>query len=488
VTAAPTTGSSDVLWMDATAQADAVAAGTVPAAELLEASVARIEALDPVLNAVVIPLFDRAQEAIDRGLPEGPLHGVPVLLKDFGAASAGDPNYQGMRALREAGWRAPADAHVTTRLRRAGAVVVGRTNTPELAQVGTTEPDVFGPTRNPWDLTRSPGGSSGGSAAAVAAGLVAMAHANDGGGSIRIPAAACGLVGLKPTRGAVSLGPGPESVGGFAVEGVVTRSLRDTALVLDVLMGAMPGDAYLVRSSGPLVGELDRRPGPLRVGVATTLPGTTTDPDPASAAERAALTLAELDHHVDAAWPAALEDLRVGEHVRTRGTASVAAQLRLWGERLGRRLGADDVEPFTWALAEHGAAVTAVDLVAALGELHAYAGRLVSWWHDGFDLLVTPAMTRATPLIGEAVATVEDPWAPMGLNRSLGPFLMPFNVSGQPAISLPLATSTDGLPVGVQLVAAPGREDLLVQVAAQLAEAHPWEQRRPPLTSADTER
>ncbi len=235
----------ETMWLDATAQGELVKTGEVSAVELVDAAIERIEELNPSLNAVIHPLFDKAHAVVASGLQDGPFQGVPLVLKDFGARSAGDPYHEGTTFLRDVAWMAAEDDHVVSLLRRAGFVIVGRTNVPELASTATTEPDAYGPTHNPWDLERSPGGSSGGSAAAVAAGLVALAHGTDGGGSIRIPASACGLVGLKPSRGRVSWGPSlGESGGGLAANFALTRSVRDTAALLDLLAAPGLGDPY----------------------------------------------------------------------------------------------------------------------------------------------------------------------------------------------------------------------------------------------------
>ena len=256
--------------LDATAQAELVRSGTVQPIELVDAAISRIEQLDPQLNAVVTPLFDKARDqATSTELPDGPFRGVPMLLKDFLCHTAGDPYFEGMRFLRDLHWREECDTYLAAKFRAAGFVFVGKTNLPELAGGAVTESAAFGPTRNPWDLTRSPGGSSGGSAAAVAAGLVPVAHGNDGTGSLRIPASACGLVGLKPSRGRTSLGPArsPGLLGNI-VEHVLTRSVRDTAAVLDAVAGTLPGDLFTAEPPlRPFIDEVGRDPGHLRVGL-----------------------------------------------------------------------------------------------------------------------------------------------------------------------------------------------------------------------------
>src|SRR5215213_792432 len=273
---------TDLAHLDATGHAELVRTGQASPAELVDAAIERIETLNPELNAVITPLFDRARETAARELPEGPFRGVPMLLKDLGCHSAGDPMYEGMGFLREVGWVEHEDTVLAERFRRAGFVFCGKTNTPELGILSTTEPAAFGATRNPWNTGHSTGGSSGGSAAAVAAGLVPLAHANDGGGSIRIPASACGLVGLKPSRGRVSLQPAWSEAGlGLATDGALSRTVLDTAVALDVLAGYEPGDAYVVPPpSQPFADAARRDPGRLRIAFATEAPnGAPVDPE-----------------------------------------------------------------------------------------------------------------------------------------------------------------------------------------------------------------
>ncbi|HET7523047.1 MAG TPA: amidase [Acidimicrobiales bacterium] len=468
----------DVLWLDATAQAELVAKGEVTARELVESAIDRIEKVDGSLNAVIHRRFERALDEADAGLPAGPFTGVPFLIKDLFADSAGDPAHQGNRALRDAGWTAERDSWLIARLRAAGFAFVGRTNTPEFGLVPVTEPEAYGPCRNPWDQAHSCGGSSGGSASAVAAGMVAVAHASDGGGSIRIPASMCGLVGLKPSRGRTTLGPeGDES--GLSVQHVVARSVRDTAALLDVLRGPGPGDMVVAPPPvRPYVSEVTARPPKLRVGVLESSPTGALDPECLSAVRSAARTLEQLGHSVSGDHPRIDQ-----EESRTFGTRWVVnARMRLnWlGRLLGREVTADDVEPLTWAMASVGESFSGVDYAAAVAGGSALTRRFGQWWED-HDLLVTPTLGQLPPLIGELEPPVDDPFATQERTALLVPFTTHFNVSGQPAISLPVHVSASGLPVGVQIVAAYGREDLLIQVAAQLEEAVPWAARRPAL-------
>jgi amidase len=468
----------DVLWLDATAQAELVAKGEVTARQLAETCIAGIEELDRSINAVIHRRFERALEEIDSGLPGGPFCGVPFLIKDLFADSAGDPAHQGNRALRDLGWTAERDSWLVGRLRAAGFAFLGRTNTPEFGLVPVTEPHAYGPCRNPWDLSRSPGGSSGGSAAAVAAGMVAVAHASDGGGSIRIPASMCGLVGLKPSRGRTTLGPeGDES--GLSVQHVVARSVRDSAALLDVLRGPGPGDMVVAPPPArPYLSEATVRPARLRIGFLDSSPAGAIDPECQAAVHAAARLLEQVGHAVSDDHPEINP-----EAARTFGARWVVnARTRLnWlGTLLGREATADDVEPLTWAMASVGETISGTDYAAAVGAGSALARQFGRWWLD-HDLLVTPTLGQLPPLIGELEPPAEDPFATQERTGQLVPFTTHFNVTGQPAISLPLHVSAAGLPVGVQIVAAYGREDLLIQVAAQLEEAAPWAGRRPPL-------
>lgn len=467
---------------DAMAQAELVRHGEVPPSELVQAAIDRIEDVDDAVNAVVHRRFDAARREAEGALPAGPFRGVPLLVKDAVCHTAGDPYHVGMRLLAERGWVEPDDTELAARFRRAGFVIVGRTNTPELATAYTTEPLLYGPTRNPWDLSRSAGGSSGGSAAAVAAGMVPVAHGNDMGGSIRVPAACCGVVGLKPTRARTSLGPDfGEYWAMLTHEGVLTRSVRDTAAVLDAVAGPAPGDPYTAPlPDRPFSASLESDPPPLRVGFRTTVPVEGTDPDPdcARAVQLTARLLEQCGHRVEEGSPDALDDPGVGEHFAAVFTASVARDLARWGDRLGVRIGPDDVEPRNWMLAEHGRSVSGVQLLAAVEHLQAHARRLAGWWSGGFDLLVTPTLPIVPPRLGRLPVQPD-----LAAVADLGQFTAPFNVTGQPAVSLPLHATDEGLPVGVQLVAAYGREDLLLAVAAQLERAAPWSARRPALGS-----
>lgn len=475
---------SELSHLDATAQAELVRKGEASPRDLVDAAINRIEKLNPELNAVITPLFEKARAAAaSRELPQGPFRGVPFLLKDLGAWSAGDRYCAGTKFLRDLDWREPDDSYLAARYRAAGFVFVGKSNTPEFGSVTTTEPAAFGPSRNPWDPSRSTGGSSGGSACAVASGMVPVAHANDGGGSIRIPASECGLVGLKPTRGRVSVGPAMGEVwAGLVADHVVSTSVRDSAAILDATAGPMPGDPYYAPPPArPFLAEVGAPPGKLRIGLRTKTgnPQIESHPECVRAARETAKLLESLGHVVEEAHPPALDDLAAFGPFSVLLAAWTARDIDAWSERIRRPVEADDVELHNHTMAEIGRRVTGPQYVQAVVWLQAHSRRIQSWWDRGFDLLLTPTLAEPPPPLGEFAPTRENPLA--GMMRS-GPFAVytsPFNITGQPAISLPLHWSDASLPIGVQLVAAYAREDVLFRVASQLEEARPWAGRRP---------
>ena len=474
--------------LDATAQAELVRKQAVSPLELVEAAIAAIERVNPQINAVITPLFDKARaQAKDGPIPDGPFRGVPLLLKDLICASAGDPIYSGARLFRDARFVAPYDSHLAAKFKAAGFICVGKTNTPEFGLNGTTEPEAFGPSRNPWDVTRSTGGSSGGSAAAVAARMVAVAHANDGGGSIRIPASECGLVGLKPSRGRVSLGPDfGDAWHGLAIEGVVSRSVRDTAGVLDAIAGNMPGDPYSAPPQRrPFVQEVGAAPGKLRIGLMKRAPqgSAPLHPDCAAAVAETARLLQSLGHTVEESHPAALDEPDFGRHFADVVAAHAVMTLDQLGTLFGRKLTPEDVEPWTWNFVARGIALSAAQYLAAIHWLQVWTRRVAGWWSAGFDLLLTPTLAEPPVPLGTLVAVPGDPAAGLARLMNLIPFTPPYNVTGQPAVSLPLFWNAAGLPIGSQLVAGFGREDLLIQVASQLETARPWGERIPPISA-----
>jgi amidase len=468
--------------MDAVGQAELVRTGACSPMELVDIAIDAIERINPSVNAFVSTSFDRAREAASSPeLPEGPFRGVPFAFKDFLGQTAGDPYHAGMRLLRARSWTARSDSFLAADLRRAGLVFVGRTNVPELAGSVTTEPLAYGAARNPWNLDISPGGSSGGSGAAVAAGLVPAAHGNDMGGSIRIPASYCGLVGLKPSHGRSSLGPEfGEFWGTSTHEGVVTRTVRDTAALLDAMSVSHAGDPYVAPPpAAPFFDTMNADPGMLRIGVFTGVPGSQLHVDAAyiEATESVARLLEEMGHEVDSTWPIALNDQTIDELQYQVVAVGLARELQRWGTRLGIVITSDDVEPKSWQFAEVGRSLSATSYIAAVEGLQRHARRLCSWWTEGFDLLLTPTVNGPAARIGELAPLAN---APASRGRDVTHFVRPWNITGQPAISLPLAWDDNAMPIGVQLVAAYGQEALLIQIAAALERALPWRDRIPP--------
>lgn len=472
----------DTRWLDATAQADLVRAGEVTPSELVEAAIERIEALDGPIRAVNLRWFDHARGVAAGDLPDGPLRGVPFLLKDLWAHYQGQTLSNGNVGLARAGLVSERDTTLVSRFRRAGLVTLGRTASPEFGAVPTTEPVAWGATHNPWDLARTPGGSSGGAAAAVATGMVPIAHASDGGGSIRIPASACGLVGLKPSQGRISLAPFRDETA-LGVELCVSRSVRDTALLLDAVHGPGVGDTVIAPApTRAYVDEVDTEPGRLRIGLLDHRPrGGTLHADCQAAVLDAAHLLESLGHLVEPSFPAVLADADTAVKFGAAWATSMALGVATVERMLGRPLAVDELEPMNRAQADMARAMTAVDYATSQAAMVANRRATQQWWADGWDLLLTPTLAEPPLMLGDICNDPAQPYAPLIRAGEFVPFTPPFNVSGQPAISLPLFWNAAGLPIGIQLVAAYGREDLLVRVARQLEVARPWATRRPPL-------
>jgi len=456
--------------LDATALSLLVRDGQVHPRVIVEAAIERAEARNPELNAIVHTQFERALEDCGRIAAAAPFAGVPFLFKDYFGWEAGEPYRMSVRTLHDLDYRPTSDSEYAVRVRAGGFVPIGRTNTPELAVMGTTEPQLWGPTHNPWAPGRSPGGSSGGSAAAVAARIVPVAHANDISGSIRIPAAMCGLVGLKPTRGRVVMSD-VDTPTGMGVEGVLTRTVRDTAAVVSWLSQRSswwPAPNW----DEPLTTSL--RPGELRIGVCTeAFNGSSVDDECAAAADHAANVLAGMGHRVERAAPAVYASDELWDLAKVALSVTAAAEAASWRDRIGRPLGEDDLEPRTWGMVRDGAAVTASELHAVLGRLQVLSREAHAWW-DEFDLLITPTTAGPPSPHGEYLSKYVS-----GLGSA---FTRPVNVTGQPAISVPFWWPDDGMPRGVQLIGQYGADELLVSLAEALEVAEPWGSRRPPVT------
>ncbi len=484
---------------DAVGLAELVRRGEVTARELVDAALARADAVDGRVHAVIHRLDGSAREAAEAGIPEGPFRGVPFLVKDLDGTLGGAPYNAGTRALK--GYVAPRDSELFARYRRAGVVFVGKTNTPEFGILAVTEPELHGATRNPWNLDHVPGGSSGGSAAAVAAGIVPVAHGGDGGGSIRIPAAACGLFGLKPTRGRQPLGPDVgEGWHGFVVPHVISRSVRDSAAFLDATQGADVGAPYASPAcEGSFLAEVGRDPPRLRVAFTTrSMLGERTHADCARATREAAELLSSLGHEVtDDAPSFDVEAVRLAYlTVIAAGTAEAIEGTRAL---TGRPPRAEDFEASTWFLGQVARALTAAELERARTVI-AQTTRRVGAFFERYDVLVTPTLAHPPARVGELalkpaervglsvlrrapvravlLAALRD-LAAKSLEKT--PNTMLFNMTGQPAMSVPLAWGEGGLPVGVQFVGRFGAEATLFRLAGQLEAARPWASKRPAL-------
>jgi amidase len=455
-----------------------IAAGEVTAAETVEAAIERIERHNPVLNAVVYKAYDEARAASRSDLPEGPFRGVPFLIKDLGVAVAGWPNTYGSRFARDV--VDAQDSGLARRYRGSGAVFMGRANTPEFGITGTTEGAHLGPCRNPWNPHHIAGGSSGGSAAAVGAGIVPLAHASDGLGSIRIPAACCGLVGLKVTRDRnPNLPDGYDYAFGRVVDHVVSRTVRDSAAMLDVTGVPEPASPYPAPpKEGAYAEEVGRSPGRLRVAWSAETPrGHAIDPQVESALHAAADLLKALGHEV-VEKGLGIDYRALYQAMAAPGAANFAAGMRRLIERVGREPEPDELEPLTWAALKAGRRVTGEDALWGLQEMRRINRDTLALFED-FDVYLTPVMGTPPPPIGYI-----DPvrLTPKEVNRrqaEVFPFTPPFNASGQPSISLPLAMSASGLPIGMMFTARYADEATLFRLAGQLEKEAPWKHRRP---------
>jgi amidase len=471
----------DTQWLDATDQAALVRNGNATPLELLDASIERAERLNPQLNALTWTWFDQARHAA-ASLPDSgqPFRGVPFILKDLHAAMTGTRLSNGNKALKAAAYTCDHNTTLVQRYIDAGLLIYGRGNSPEFGATPTTEPEAWGPTLNPWDVTRTAGGSSGGSAAAVAAGIVPAAHASDGGGSIRVPAACCGLVGLKVSQGRISAAPSRDETN-LGVEHVVTRTVRDCAALLDATHGPGVGDRVIAPApTRPYLQDVGADPGRLRIGFLTTrADGAPVHHDCIAAVHHTMSVLESLGHAIETSSPAALSDARAGTRFLALWSTNMSVAINTVQRQLDRPVNQDDFELMNWKMADYAKAMTATDYAQAIQDTAVYRRAIAQWWADGFDILVTPTLSQLPLPIGSFANNPQSPLAPM---RTAGEFLgftQPFNVSGQPAISLPLHRTSEGLPIGVQLVAAYGRDDLLIRIAAQLEHAMPWSNYRP---------
>jgi amidase len=471
----------DLARADALTQAELVRRREVTPIELVDSAIERIERINGVLNAVVTRTFERAREtALALAPADLPLAGVPLLLKDLLATYAGARQTEGSRFLRD---HVPdRDSTLVSRFKRAGLIVLGKTNTPEFGNASTTEPLFLGPCRNPWDRSRTTGGSSGGSAAAVAAGMVPLGHGSDGGGSIRVPAACCGLFGLKPTRGRTPLGPSFGDVfAGLYTEHVLTRSVRDSAAVLDVTAGPEAGDPHVVPDlDGSFLGQVGADPGRLRIGYSLEHPrGVDLHPHVRAAVIEAAQICSNLGHEVEPAAPSFdAEILEAGFfELWADGTAWLVDR---WIARVGRGPKRDELEPLTWLLCDIGRGRSAADHLATVERLQRQARRVATFFGQ-FDVWLTPTVSEPPVPLGTFVSTDGAPEAALELDGRFSPFTFVANVTGQPAASIPLMWNDDELPIGVHLVGKFGDEATLFRLSSQLESAQPWRHRVPPV-------
>lgn len=446
--------------------------------ELVDAAIERIERHNPALNAVIWTMYERARDMAKKKLPDGPFKGVPFLLKDIMGHMEGVPNRDGTRLSPD--MPSAITSELVHRYLAAGLIPLGKTNVPEFGLVPTTESKLYGPARNPWNVGHSTGGSSGGSGAAVASGMVPMAHANDGGGSIRIPASACGLVGLKPTRARNPLGPLVGDVmSGLAAEHIVCRTVRDCAAMLDVTAGPGLGDPYFA-PEGPKswLAASRKEPGKLRIAVATTrLDGTPFHPEVTAGTLAAAKLCRQLGHRVEEASPNVAQEQMIGAFM-TLWTGGLAMQVDMLSAMTGAKPGPRTLEGLTLGLYEAGKSVTASQYLAAVLQIQTLA-RAVAAWHHRYDIWITPVLASPPIPLGTIDFSERDPMKGFGPIIDYVPFTALQNATGQPAIGLPLHMTADGLPVGIQFVGRLGAEALLLQLARTIEKAAPWKHRHP---------
>ncbi len=487
---------------DGVGLAELVARGELTASELLELAIERAEAINPRLNAIVIPMYEEARARVRAGLPEGPFHGVPFLLKDLLASYAGVPLRGASRLYRD--YVPDHDSELVRRFKRAGLAIFGKTNASEFGILPVTEPELYGPTDNPWRPGYTAGGSSGGSAAAVAAGIVPVAHGGDGGGSLRIPASCCGVVGFKPSRGRTPCGPDHSEVMlGYAIEHVISRSVRDAAAMLDATTGPeVTARHHASAFEGTFRAAVERDPGPLRIAFTSEplLPGETA-PECRRAVEAAARLCESLGHTVEELGPR-VDSHRIAKSFFRVYTARTAGVFAFSRELFGRPVRREDVELTTYLLGLLGEATPAGALMYAIDQLNAESREILRFFED-WDLLLTPTLglppvkhhaLAADGLerrLHELVARLRlkpllrlEKLVDLAVERAyrFAPFTMVFNVTGQPSISLPLHWSDDGLPIGVMCTGRLGEDACVLQLAAQLERARPWAARRPTLS------
>lgn len=486
---------NDLTDYDAIALGELMRKGEIKPTELIETTIIKIEEVNPRLNAVIHKMYDQARDmAVDleskssgSNKSKSLLSGVPFLLKDLLAEYEGTPFHEGSFAVK--GYVSKTDTELVKRQKTAGLITVGKTNTPEFGLMPCTDPALYGPTCNPWNPAMTAGGSSGGSAAAVAAGLVTMAHGNDMGGSIRIPASCCGLFGLKPSRGRNPLGPlFGDICSGLVHEHAITRSVRDSAALLDATSGPDFGDPYgHPPKERPFIEEIGRKPGSLIIALLTGIPeGWNEDkqlhPDCKKAAEEAALLCESLGHTVEEISPQDLSHPSLQRSFNLMAAGYTGHVFAYWEAELGKKITQDQVEPVTWATYQAGLKRTAGDYLRAVEDIQKFARKIAHFQHErGYSMILSPTLALPPQKHEAFKPTTEDPRAGIKMIRNFGAFTFPYNTTGQPAMSVPLFWNNDNLPIGVQFAGRFGDEATLFRLASQLEQALPWAERKPPI-------
>lgn len=475
-------GFSDFDKYDAMGLAELVRNKDVTPEELLDESIDRVERLNPQLNAVTHTHYDEARKQIADGLPDGPFKGVPYLLKDLHLLLAGTATTSSSKLFADN--VANHDSTLVERYKAAGLVLYGKTNTPEFGLTTTTEPAMYGQCHNPWNLDHSTGGSSGGAGAIVAARINPIANASDGGGSIRVPAAACGVFGMKPTRARNPSGPDRgEGWNGCSISHAVSLTVRDSAALLDATEGAAPGDIYAApHKARPFLDEVTTDPGCLRIGFSTRTPlGSALDPECARAVERTAKLLEDMGHDVEETWPD-YDAGAIGMALVTFIAAHCTTGLLLRAEALGRELTSDDVETQTWAFAEMAKTITATDYARAQ-IMQQTESRKIGAFFSKYDAFIQPTLAMPPAPLGWIDMNTDDMDTYVERISTYCPFTSVYNITGNPSMSLPLHWSDNGLPVGTMITGAFGDEATLFRLAGQLEKASPWIDTKPPLVA-----
>jgi len=483
----------ELIGYDGIALGEMIRTGEIKPIELLETVIQRIERVNPRLNAVIHTMYDQAREIAEGKPADGLFAGVPFLLKDLIAEYKGAPFHEGSLAVK--GYSSKIDTELVKRQKAAGLIVVGKTNTPEFGLVPTTEPSLYGATVNPWDPSLTPGGSSGGSAASVAAGIVPMAHGNDAGGSIRIPSSCCGAFGIKPTRGRNPLGPLFGDMGtGVVCEHALARTVRDSAALLDATSGPDPGDPYQAPPrERPFLEELGRRVGRFKIGFLTSIPEgwsieTQLHPDCEKAVKDAARLCESLGHIVEEIAPGELSYRDLFKAFGTLFTCLTGHMIAYWERELGKELRQDQLEPVTWASYQAGLKRTGADYLVVVEELQRFSRKVAQWYEQGgYHMILSPTISIPPTKLGAFRLVDEDPMRWARMSNSFVALTYIYNITGQPAMSVPLFWNEDNVPIGVQFAGRFGDEARLFRLAAQLEQARPWAERKPPIHCSNPE-